>query len=129
MHSNFKKYLLKTTNSSACQEVEVIQSLWSGYGKISRYKLVGSSFDTIVVKNISLKQSSEHPRAWNTSNSHRRKVKSYQVETYWYEKWGRNCTPACRVPNFLGSFSEGQNQWIVLEDLNVYSLVVIGAWT
>ena len=118
MASDFKTYLLKVTNSSACEEIEIIQSLWSGYGKISRYQLVNSSFNSVVVKNISLNQSSKHPRGWNTSNSHNRKVKSYEVETHWYENWSQFCTTLCRIPKFLGSFSEGQDQWIILEDLN-----------
>ncbi|MGB0390683.1 MAG: oxidoreductase family protein [Salibacteraceae bacterium] len=115
---DFKKYLLKATESSDCEELEIIQSLWSGYGKISRYHLFDSPFDTVVVKNISLSQSNEHPRGWNTNNSHNRKVKSYQVETHWYEKWNQRCNDNCRVPKFLGSFSNDNNQWIVLEDLN-----------
>ncbi len=120
MNPAFKNYLLKTTQSSDCQEVEVIQSLWSGYGKISRYQLVDSPLRTVVIKCIALQQSSAHPRGWNTSNSHQRKVKSYQVETHWYENWNQRCTAACRVPKFIGSFSEGQDQWIILEDLNAH---------
>ena len=119
MNSNFKKYLLEVTQSSACEEIEIIQSLWSGYGKISRYKLVDSSMSTVVVKCISLNQSSSHPRGWNTDNSHNRKVKSYQVETNWYENWNLLCNFECRTPKFLGSFSAGENQWIILEDLDV----------
>ena len=118
MNPDFKNYLLKVTKSSACKEMEVIQSLWSGYGKISRYQLVDSSLNTVVVKCISLNQMSAHPRGWNTNNSHNRKVKSYKVETHWYENWNQLCTDDCRVPKFIGSFSEGQDQWIVLEDLN-----------
>ena len=118
MNSDFKNYLLKVTESSDCQEIEIIQSLWSGYGKISRYQLVDSSHHTIVVKHISLNQLSAHPRGWNTDNSHNRKVKSYQVETHWYEKWSQACSTACRIPKFMGSFAEGQDQWIILEDLN-----------
>ena len=119
MNPDFKDYLLKVTKASACKEIEVIQSLWSGYGTISRYQLQDSSLNTVVVKFISLGQSSEHPRGWNTDRSHDRKVKSYQVETHWYEQWSQRCTPSCRVPKFLGSFSKGKNQWIILEDLNV----------
>ena len=118
MNPNFKNYLLKTTNSSACKEIEVIQSLWSDYGKISRYQLVDSSLDRVVIKHISLNQSSVHPRGWNTNNSHKRKVKSYEIETHWYEKWSQNCSTSCRIPKFIGSFSEGHDQWIILEDLN-----------
>ena len=118
MNPDFKNYLLKITQSSACKEIEIIQSLWSGYGKISRYQLVDSSIDRVVVKHISLNQSSEHPRGWNTSFSHNRKVKSYEIETHWYEQWNQRCTDNCRVPKFIGSFSEGRDQWIILEDLN-----------
>ncbi len=119
MNPDFTDYLLKVTNSTECEEIEIIQSLWSGYGKISRYQLHNSLLNTVVVKFISLNQSNEHPRGWNTEYSHDRKVKSYKVETYWYEKWSQLCINNCRVPKLFGSFSEGNNQWIVLEDLNV----------
>lgn len=118
MNSAFKEYLLKTTQSSDCKEVEVIQSLWSGYGKISRYQLRGSAYTTVVVKSISLNKASAHPRGWNTDRSHQRKLKSYQVETHWYEAWSQRCTENCRIPAFLGSFSQGEDQWIVMEDLD-----------
>lgn len=118
MDSNFRNYLLDITKYSTCKEVEVIQSLWSGYGKISRYQLGDSILDTVVVKFISYDQIGEHPKGWHTDYSHNRKVRSYEVETYWYEKWNKLCTYNCRVPKFIGSFSEGLNQWIILEDLN-----------
>lgn len=118
MNPDFKKHLLQLTQSSDCEEVEVIQSLWSGYGKISRYQLHGASSSTVVVKHIALNPSSGHPRGWNTDLSHQRKVTSYQVETHWYQQWNQHCTAHCRVPEFMGFFSEGQDQWIVLEDLD-----------
>ena len=106
MNPNFEKYLLKITESSSCKEVEVIQSLWSDYGKISRYQLTDSNLKTVVVKNISLNQVNNHPRGWNTDLSHIRKIKSYDVETYWYEKWNQLCASECKTPKFIGSFSE-----------------------
>ena len=118
MNTNFKDYLLKVTKASACNEVEVIQSLWSGYGRISRYQLRDSSLKTVVIKYIALNQTNGHPRGWDTDYSHMRKVKSYQVETHWYERYNQECTDRCRIPKFIGSFSEGQDQWIILEDLN-----------
>lgn len=118
MNPDFKNYLLKITKSLECKEIEVIQSLWSGYGKISRYQLVGPTVNTIVVKYISLNKSTEHPRGWNTNYSHNRKVKSYEIETHWYKEWNQHCTDKCRVPQFIGSFSEGLEQWIILEDLD-----------
>ena len=120
MNPNFKDYLLKITKSRVCKEMEVIQSLWSGYGNISRYELNTTSLPTVVVKHISLVTSKTHPRGWNTSYSHDRKVKSYQVETHWYEEWSQRCTRDCKVPTLLGSFLKGNDQWIVLEDLNLH---------
>lgn len=118
MNSNFKDYLLKSTNASSCEEVEIIQTLWSGYGKISRYVLNGSRNTTVVVKSISLNQSSSHPRGWNTDYAHNRKVRSYEVETNWYSKWSKLCNDNCKVPKLIGVFSEMNEQWIIMEDLN-----------
>lgn len=119
MNLNFKNYLLDITKSSSCDEVEVIQSLWSGYGKISRYQLIGSSLASVVVKFIDLTSANNHPRGWNTDYGHNRKVKSYKVETHWYEEWSQRCGDSCRVPKFMGSFSKGKDQWIVMEDLSI----------
>lgn len=118
MNTNFKNYLLEVTQSSGCTEIEIIQSLWSGYGKIARYELTHSPFPTVVIKHIALEQHNQHPRGWNTSYSHQRKVKSYQVETHWYEQWSQHCTDTCKIPRFIGSFTQGHNQWIIMEDLN-----------
>jgi len=118
MNPHFKNYLLKVTEATDCRELEVIQSLWSGYGNISRYELKGSIYPTVVIKFINLNQSKEHPRGWDTDNSHQRKVKSYQIETHWYKEWSHLCANDCRVPHFIGSFAEGRDQWIIMEDLN-----------
>ncbi len=118
MSTGFEKYLLDVTNASDCTEVLKIQSLWSGYGKISRYELQNSTFQTVVVKSIKLNELTNHPRGWNTATSHNRKVRSYEVETHWYTHWNHRCNDSCRVPHFVGSYSEGRNQWIILEDLN-----------
>ena len=118
MSAQFTEFLLKSTAAKACEEVETIQSLWSGYGRIVRYQLHGSKLDTVVVKFISLNQASSHPRGWNSNRSHNRKVKSYAIETHWYEKWSQDCDRDCLIPSLLGSYSEGEKQWIILEDLN-----------
>ncbi|MGB0850612.1 MAG: oxidoreductase family protein [Bacteroidia bacterium] len=118
MNQKFKEYLLHKTKSSDCEEVEVIQSLWSDYGKISRYALEGSHLETVVVKHIALKQSTNHPRGWNTNISHDRKVKSYEVETHWYENWNSRLVDVCKTADFIGSFLVGDDRWIILEDLN-----------
>lgn len=118
MNQQFQEFLLKNTNASSCQEVDVIQSLWSGYGKISRYALQGAATETVVVKHISLDKASNHPRGWNTNLGHQRKIKSYQVEIEWYKHWNHQCTQGCSTAQFLGSFSLDNEHWIILEDLD-----------
>lgn len=118
MNPEFEQYLLLATKTTACKEVEVIQSLWSGYGKISRYMLKGTEIDSVVVKHIALNQAKTHPRGWNTDIGHQRKVRSYKVETQWYEHWNKHCGAACRTPKSLGLFSKEQEKWIILEDLD-----------
>jgi hypothetical protein len=113
-----KDFILQTTKASHCEEVKIIQSLWSGYGKISRYSLEGSKFKTIVVKNIIFPSQVNHPRGWNTNISHDRKVKSYQVETEYYKSFNELCNTNCRTPKLIGSTTIGEEQIIVLEDLD-----------
>lgn len=124
MHSDFNNYLLKVTQSSASEEIEIIQSLWSGYGKVSRYRLIDSPENTVVVKFIDLNPSGKHPKGWNTDTSHHRKVKSYDVETHWYKDWSHRCPAHCSIPKFMGSFSERKYQWIIMEDLKTHFPIV-----
>lgn len=85
MNTNFIKNLLQSTQSTGCHEKEVTLALWSGYGQISRYQLDGAKIDTVEVKHIVLDHPIGHPRGWSGDNSHNRKVRSYEVETHWYE--------------------------------------------
>lgn len=111
--------LLALTQAQDGQPLAVIQSLWSGYGSIERYGLMGGDRPTVVVKHINLEVATDHPRGWNTTTSHLRKERSYQVEAHWYRTWSGRCTEGCRVPEYLGGHKEGQQQWIVLEDLDL----------
>ena len=119
MNAEFQKYLNEITHAKACEEVETIQSLWSGYGKISRYRLYGSELQTVVVKHIAFHNAIAHPRGWNTDIGHQRKLRSYEVEIHWYRYWNDQCTTACRTAKYLGSLTLNDQHWIILEDLNV----------
>lgn len=119
MHSAFRTYLLQLTLAIHIEEVELLQTLWSGYGSILRYRLAGARFSTVVVKHIDLNGSIAHPHGWNTSRSHARKEQSYQIEKHWYATYSRHCGDACRVPRYLGHFSKDNQQWIILEDLDL----------
>lgn len=96
------------------QAVEVIQSLWGGYGELVR---VTYSTCSLIIKHVKLPKPSEHPRGWNTDRSHQRKLHSYQVEVNWYTDFSREVSTRCRVPQGLKTF-QSENEWlIVMEDL------------
>lgn len=96
------------------QSVEVIQSLWGGYGELVR---VNYSTCSVIIKHVKLPKPSEHPRGWNTDRSHQRKLHSYQVEVNWYTHFSREVSTRCRVPQGLKTF-QSENEWlIVMKDL------------
>ena len=116
--SNINQTILNITKATGAQEIEEIQSLWSGYGKISRYALEDAEQETVIVKNIIFPNQANHPRGWNTDSSHQRKVKSYQIETEWYKSYAHLCDDDSRIPKCYGTESIGEVQVIVLEDLD-----------
>jgi hypothetical protein len=113
------------TGASGIYKMQALQTLWSGYGHIIRYGLKHCKTPSVIVKHIHLPDSANHPRGWNTSLSHQRKIRSYQVETNWYKHWSRQCDAHCRIPACLAvsqadDDTENTNEIIiVLEDLDV----------
>ena len=118
MDTRLRNIILKATGANELFAGGTIQSLWSGYGSIDRYGLIGAELDTVVVKHVRLPEQNKHPRGWNTDNSHQRKLFSYQVETAWYEFWARHCNEHCRVPHCLDVEHHENEVLIVLEDLD-----------
>lgn len=111
-------FILQATGAKRAEPIETVQTLWSGYGQILRFQLYGCDRQTVIVKLISPPESSQHPRGWNTNAGHQRKLKSYQVETAWYQTWTNRCTEDCYVPQCLG-VDESNDTIILLEDLDV----------
>ncbi|MCK5687077.1 DUF1679 domain-containing protein [bacterium] len=118
MNIHFKNIILESTGATDLCEIEMIQSLWSGYGKILRYELQGSKVRSVVVKHVCVPNQGKHPRGWNTDLSHQRKLKSYQVETAWYKQWSSYCDNSCRVPKCFALESHKDEVLMVLEDLD-----------
>ena len=102
---------------SALHKLQTVQSLWSGYGDISRY-VSPRLQTTFIVKHISPPNEQVHPKGWNTHTSHHRKLQSYQVEANFYGDYAPLCDDFCAVPKLLAEFSENQQQILVLEDLD-----------
>ncbi|BDX08460.1 phosphotransferase [Planctobacterium marinum] len=95
---------------------ESLQVLWSGYGEIARY--TSESKDSIIVKHVTPPETIQHPRGWNTPLSHKRKLRSYQVEALFYQHYSQQCDDDCRVPGYLQEYSPTDENRILLEDLD-----------
>jgi hypothetical protein len=118
MNDHFQQIVLNATGAESLREGELIQSLWSGYGKIIRCRLLGSELDSVVVKHVHWPDAAHHPRGWNTTGSHERKVRSYQVETAFYRDWAARCSSGCRIPKCHALETHGDEVFMVLEDLD-----------
>ncbi|WP_139959547.1 oxidoreductase family protein [Flavicella sediminum] len=117
MNSQFVATLLKVTGASNYFEIEMIQSLWSGYGKIIRVGLQDSVHKTVVLKHVRLPKTENHPRGWNTDISHQRKIKSYAVESNFYKDFASELDSA-KIPNCLAVDFFEEEVLMVLEDLD-----------
>ena len=116
--------ILQLTQATAILSVEQVQTLWSGYGFIQRYHLAGGKHKSIIVKHIQLPEDKAHPKGWDTDLSHQRKLKSYAVESHWYQAYAKLTIEACKVPQLLHAEEQGNERLLIMEDLNAlgYSL-------
>ncbi len=114
MNDHYLSKIKEFTQSSGFSHIEPIQTLWSGYGDIKRYYLIDGVAPSVVVKHVRLPK-----HVGRVSDiSHQRKIRSYEVEIAWYQKWNHLCSDGCRTPNCLGVEVLGDEILIVLEDLN-----------
>ncbi|MCB1189981.1 MAG: DUF1679 domain-containing protein [Leptospiraceae bacterium] len=118
MNSQFQSVILNSTGAEKLFELEEIQSLWSGYGKIIRYGLKNANYDSVVVKHINLQKDGKNSKRLQSDLSHQRKLKSYKVEMAWYKNWSKLCDSNSRVPHVLAMESSKDEILIVLEDLD-----------
>ena len=100
-------------------EIElVLQELWSGYGQLLRVRLKGASVPSVIVKLINWQEVNEHPRGWNGDFSHRRKLRSYAIESHWYQHWQPGGDPQCYLPKCWAVESTEHRMMLLLEDLD-----------
>lgn len=107
MTEDLQELILKSTGATKFIGSERIQELWSGYGSLERVILDTGSF---ILKQLNLTNENNHPRGWNSSISHQRKKKSYEVEWNWYQKFNDQNV---RTPKYISS----DKNWLLLEDL------------
>lgn len=110
--------IIHITEAEAIIDVQSVQTLWSGYGEIKRYALAGGKFSSVIVKHIQWPEAKDHPRGWNTSLSHERKLKSYQVEKHWYECYAKQTHDLCKIPELIDSKAIDSGFLLIMEDLD-----------
>lgn len=102
-------------------EGPVLQSLWSGYGEVRRIKLSPSRpYDpkSAVLKSVRPPAHASHPRGWAGDNSHRRKLRSYDIELAFWQRYASRYDAACRVPKCHGARETKAGFDFLLEDLD-----------
>ena len=118
MNQHFIHTILEASGAKDLYKIEVIQSLWSGYGEIVRFGLVDAKLSSVVVKHVNLPEGGNHPRGWNTDLAHQRKLKSYKVETEWYKTFSKECDESCKIPKCYALETKDSEVLMVLEDLD-----------
>ena len=102
MNELIKEILINKTNSTQVLKVEHIQNLWMNYGEISRVYLDNTS---VILKLVSFPKE-VHPR----------KIKSYEVETNWYENYNDK-SELFYSPRHIASGQTDKYKFLILEDL------------
>jgi hypothetical protein len=106
------------TGARAVTRVEGVQRLWSGYGEILRVWLLGGQHASVIVKLVQPPTAA----AGDEARAHLRKMRSYDVELGFYQRYAHRCAEACRVARCLSSEKLGGGWLFVLEDLNAAGL-------
>ncbi len=119
MSRNLYREKLCDLNIKDITSIETIQSLWSGYGKLVRVAVESEVHSNLIIKHVNLPEAISHPKGWNSSISHQRKIQSYNVELNWYCYFSAQLQQD--LPHgALGILCEHENEgeWlIVMEDL------------
>ena len=116
--ADLAKTVLQASGASALAGVELVQRLWSGYGQLVRCHLDDGPRPSVIAKHVRWPDERDHPRGWTSDLAHERKLRSYRVETAWYERYAAGCDEACRVPRCLAVEAFDGGVIIVLEDLD-----------
>ncbi|MEM9712664.1 MAG: phosphotransferase [Actinomycetota bacterium] len=110
--------VLAATGARSIVDTEIVQRLWSGYGQIVRCRLDGGRQPSVIVKHARWPDEHVHPRGWASDRAHERKLRSYRVETIWYNRFASACPEGCRVPHRLALEASADEFVMVLEDLD-----------
>ncbi|MGR5340694.1 phosphotransferase [Vibrio astriarenae] len=116
MKNNYLKHL-HSLNIEVESPVTSLQTLWSGYGELLRVKVRNYPHSSLIVKHVISPKHISHPKGWSSNNSHKRKLRSYNIEAAWYQNFTESQDNRCTIPCSLLTHRKN-NQWIIImEDL------------
>ncbi len=113
-----ERRLSALTGASRVEVGERRKALWSGYGELRRARLEGAAITDVVVKSVEPPELARARRDDAEARSHRRKLRSYEVELAFYRDYAARCDERCRVPRPVALESHGGRSLFVLEDLD-----------
>ncbi|MDB2330994.1 DUF1679 domain-containing protein [Alteromonas sp.] len=122
-----RRWLADVTGRTVGKTV-LIQQLWSGYGACFRAQLNKDSDGTtvkreniqhMVVKCVQPPTDASHPRGWSSRHAHERKIRSFDVEHYFYTNLQPRTDENCKTPHCIAHDNIENNSLLVLEDLDV----------
>ena len=117
MQPHLRQRILKLTNAEDVARTELIQPLWNNYGTLSRVVLQGGEHPSVIVKHIQIPEQLGHPRGFATTTSKDRKIRSYEVETHWYQHQNQQMSSGSPTPRCLDAFASEGELFLLLEDL------------
>lgn len=111
-----ERLVARATGASAVELGERVQALWSGYGEIRRATLADKPVASVIVKYVVPPSARGHTAA--EARSHRRKLRSYEIESAFYREYAPRCGGDCRVPLAVHAGVVQERTLLVLEDLD-----------
>lgn len=118
LNLTLQKIVKKATGADSILSFNLIQKLWDNYGEILWIYLEGGLYPTVIVKHVRWPEQPKRQNRSTSDQSHKRKVRSYQIEMLWYKKWSSLCGQKCRVPACLFQDTINGEVVLVLEDLD-----------
>ncbi|HEX6273233.1 MAG TPA: phosphotransferase, partial [Polyangiaceae bacterium] len=111
-----ERLVARATGVRSVELGERVQALWGGYGEIRRATLSGTTASKVIVKHVV--PPSAAASSPSEARSHRRKLRSYEVECAFYRTYAARCGSGCRVPAAVHAGAPGASTLLVLEDLD-----------
>ena len=98
--------------------VELVQSLWSGYGELIRVRMADAQVASAIVKWVEPPEVMRHPRGFAGSASQERKLRSYAVERCFYTQWCPSPVASHRTARCHAAEAGAGGFRFLLEDLD-----------